>query len=62
MKSKDAMKPDIIELDKSDKKNILTKKCYLKTIYVDFHISSVNTKETKNEELLTLSGVKIHIG
>ena len=62
MKSKDAMKPDIIELDKSDKKNILTKKCYLKTIYVDFHISSVNTKETKNEELLTLSGVKIDIG
>ena len=62
MKSKDAMKPDIIELDKSDKKNILTKKCYLKTIYLDFYISSVNTKETKNEELLTLSGVKIHIG
>ena len=59
MKPKDAIKKDIIKLD--NLKHILKKNCYLKILYTNINISLVNSMEAKKDELMTLSGVKIHI-
>ena len=60
MKPKDAMKLDIVKLDKS---TLIPKtKCYPKMVYTDIYIDRVNNMGIKKDNLLTLLGLKIHIG
>ena len=43
-------------------KHTVTKKCYLKIFFADMYIGLVNKTKIKKEELMTLSGLKTHIG
>lgn len=59
IKPKHAIKPDIVNLKKSE--TYLKEKVLPEDGYIDIYISLVNNMEMKKDELMTLYGVKISI-
>ena len=58
MKLKDAIKLDILRLDKTYPEDNMP----LKLVCIDIYISLENNVETKKDKLQTLSRIKIHTG